>query len=76
MEKINNVVKSPIAPRNTNAVWVNPEDDTIKHFDHKNGWMSVGGDVKLVTLTKSEYKALVDTGTTDPKTLYIISDVE
>ena len=43
MEKINNVVKSPIAPKTTNAIWINTEDNTINVFDEYQGWIQESG---------------------------------
>ena len=40
MRKINNIISSFIAPKDTDALWVNPEDKTINIFD--NGWMALG----------------------------------
>ena len=36
MKKINNIISSSIAPKDTDALWINPEDRTINIFD--NGW--------------------------------------
>ena len=40
MRKINNIISSSIAPKDTNALWINPEDRTINIFD--NGWVTLG----------------------------------
>lgn len=40
MRKINNIISSSIAPKDTDALWVNPEDRTINIFD--NGWATLG----------------------------------
>lgn len=58
MEKINNVVKSPIAPKTTNAIWINTEDNTINVFDEYQGWIQVsgsgGGNSNLMIGTEEE----------------------
>ena len=58
MEKINNVVKSPIAPKTTNAIWINTEDNTINVFDEHQGWIQVssggGGNSNLMIGTEEE----------------------
>ena len=58
MEKINNVVKSPIAPKTTNAIWINTEDNTINVFDEHKGWIQVsgggGGNSNLMIGTEDE----------------------
>ena len=40
MRKINNIISSSIAPKDTDALWINPEDRTINIFD--NGWVALG----------------------------------
>lgn len=45
MRKINNIISSSIAPKDTDALWVNPEDRTINIFD--NGWVTLDGGNKL-----------------------------
>ena len=45
MKKINNIISSSIAPKDTDALWINPEDRTINIFD--NGWVTLDGDNKL-----------------------------
>lgn len=45
MRKINNIISSSIAPKDTDALWVNPEDKTINIFD--NGWITLDGGNKL-----------------------------
>ena len=59
MEKINNVVKSPIAPKTTNAIWINTEDNTINVFDEHKGWIQVsgGGRGHLLVGTKEDREA-------------------
>lgn len=57
MEKINNVVKSPIAPKSTNAIWINTKDNTINVFDEHKGWVQVsggGGNSNLMIGTEDE----------------------
>lgn len=60
MEKINNVIKSPIAPKTTNAIWINTEDNTINVFDEHKGWIQVsgGGSGHLLVGTKEDREAL------------------
>lgn len=45
MRKINNIISSSIAPKDTDALRVNPEDKTINIFD--NGWVTLDGGNKL-----------------------------
>lgn len=45
MKKINNIISSSIAPKDTDALWINPEDRTINIFD--NGWVTLDGGNKL-----------------------------
>ena len=45
MRKINNIISSSIAPKDTDALWINPEDRTINIFD--NGWVTLDGGSKL-----------------------------
>lgn len=61
MEKINNVVKSTIAPNTTNAIWINTEDNTINVFDEHKGWIQVsgGGSGHLLVGTKEDREALI-----------------
>ena len=45
MRKINNIISSTIASKDTDALWVNPEDRTDNIFD--NGWVTLDGGNKL-----------------------------
>ena len=40
MRKINNIISSSIAPKDTDALWINPEDRTINIFN--SGWVALG----------------------------------
>ena len=40
MRKINNIISSSIAPKDTDALWINPEDRTINIFN--SGWATLG----------------------------------
>lgn len=39
MKKINNIISSSAAPKDTDALWINPEDRTLNIFD--NGWITL-----------------------------------
>lgn len=73
MEKINNVVKSPIAPKTTNAIWINTEDNTINVFDEHKGWIQVsgGGSTEGFYIGTQEERLSLE-----PKNGYIFNQVE
>lgn len=60
MEKINNVVKSPIAPKTTNAIWINTEDNTINVFDEHKGWIQASNLIIGTAEERIAYQAPIE----------------
>ena len=60
MEKINNVVKSTIAPKTTNAIWINTEDNTINVFDEHKGWIQASNLIIGTAEERIAYQAPIE----------------
>lgn len=60
MEKINNVIKSPIAPKTTNAIWINTEDNTINVFDEHKGWIQASNLIIGTAEERIAYQAPIE----------------
>lgn len=60
MEKINNVIKSPIVPKTTNAIWINTEDNTINVFDEHKGWIQASNLIIGTAEERIAYQAPIE----------------